>query len=75
MKTLLEKANEVPLAKTKNINISSEEIELALAWIQGKIAMKQIGAVIEKAYSTNIYSFLAMALRGAFIKGKIKIIE
>ncbi|MDD2869631.1 hypothetical protein [Neomegalonema sp.] len=70
---LLEKAMSAkPERKTKIA--SQEEIDLALAWIQGKVTATQVNiAYTDSRTSTHYLYRMAIALRTAFNNGQIKI--
>ena len=77
-KTLLEKAKEVVLHKKRLSNFSDEQIELAIAWMTGKITLKQFTVVMwDKSAAGSIggkalYTIASM-LRDAYLRGKLKI--
>lgn len=68
--TLLEKALAIPIRNYKNGESSPEEIELAVAWLQGKITVSQIAMVMDTRPST-MQSKLSILLRDAYNKGKL----
>ena len=72
METLLQKALKVKKGHHRTLKYNSEEVELALAWLEDKITFTQVTIVINKTGS-NLYNFLAQALRKAYQKGKLKV--
>ena len=73
-KTLLEKAKNVPARKRKS-RPTDEEIELALAWLKDEITTSQVNFAYSesgKKNTTYLYN-ITMALKEAYIKGKLKI--
>ena len=71
--TLLDKAKAVKISK-RGTHRSQEEIELAIAWAKDVIATNQVIKTMAspQANGTNVYSFLAIALRQAVREGKLK---
>jgi hypothetical protein len=67
-KTLLQKALESEQMARGNEKITDEEIELAFAWLDGKVGGKQIKHAIGKS---GEYNFLATRLREARRRGLI----
>ena len=72
METLLQKALKVKKGHHRTLKYNSEEVELALAWLEDEITFTQVTIVINKTGS-NLYNFLAQALRKAYQKGKLKV--
>ena len=72
MKTLLQKALKVKMGHHRMPKYNSEEVELALAWLEDKITFSQVQSTINKTGS-NLYNFLTQALRTAYQKGKLKV--
>ena len=72
METLLEKARKnTPL--TSNKTVTSEDIELALAWVRGEINNKQASSVYSKKDTTAFLYKMAATLRQANLMGIIEI--
>jgi hypothetical protein len=66
---LLAKALQVkPLRDSRNI-YSDDEIELALAWVEGEVTISQVSVALEQKPG-NSYSFLALALRQFILRTK-----
>ena len=75
-KTLLELAMEKgELDKRKRYNSSDEEIDLAIALVEGKISFTQCSSALGLKSHGNSSHFLSKLLRNACIAGKIKIIK
>ena len=74
-KTLLEKAKNEPVRKSKEIGVTDEDIELFLAFIRGDVNMAQCIKAKEFA-RTNTGGFYVLFVRTilvAYQKGLIKI--
>ena len=72
METLLEKARKkTPL--TSNKTVTSEDIELALAWVRGEINNKQASSVYSNKDTTAFLYKMAATLRQANLMGIIEI--
>lgn len=67
--TLLERALEVPALTPHDNSITTEDMELALAWAFDRVTMKQIQAVLKSRSTTGPLSYLARALREAVRSG------
>lgn len=65
--SLLKKALEVKVEQDRKNNISADEMELGVAWLQGKVHPKQLRAVIKG----DVYSRMAIYVREAYRKGKL----
>lgn len=72
--SLLEKALSVPLNQQRKNEITDEEIELALAWLDDRVGMKQISLVkYGTARSGNALAYWVLArVREAYRKGILK---
>ena len=72
-KTLLEKAKAFPSRHGERSRIPSTEIEdVAVAWLRGEISFGQANAVTG-AKGSSLYGLLAVALKRAVRRGRIKI--
>ena len=72
MSLLTEALTTQPSSRSKT-KFGPEDIELALAWVCGRISNSQVcGAKNLKTGGTAVYVYLALALRRAAIQGKIK---
>lgn len=66
-KSLLEKAKATELHNSGNRRgFTEEELELALAWLNGELRLRQVASVLSKSNSNNVYMFLALAAREIF---------
>jgi len=70
-KTLLEKAKDTPTNR-KERKISQEEIELAVAWVNGELRTTQVARACEMAPNNCMYR-IATSLRAAKERGLISI--
>lgn len=70
--TLLAKATQLP---RRNSLLSSEEIELAVAWAQNDVSTGQVIHVLgkNKRSGGSIYHFFAMALREAVLRRVLRV--
>lgn len=62
MKTLVEKAKEIK-RKSKTEELNKDQIELAVAWAKNEISMTSVSKVLDIKNNSNVYTFLALALR------------
>lgn len=69
-KTLLEKAMDLKTFHTKISNITEEDIELALAWVNGKVSFSQIQKVKNFPSATSSYIFLSSTLKKYILEKK-----
>jgi hypothetical protein len=73
--TLLEKAKKRKMSiRRDSIDITTEHIELAIAWAKGEVTYTQAAEAfgyVEKN-SMQVYIILARSLREAFTKGILK---
>lgn len=60
--TLLEKAKKISLAKNSRFPMTQEEIEVALAWANDEITMRQVRGVTGTSF-TSSYAWLATRLK------------
>lgn len=60
--TLLEKALKND-RKIKKMNFTEEEIELAMAWANNEIGLRQVARAMNMRSDGRAYSFIALALR------------
>lgn len=67
-KSLLEKAQAVVLHRRTASEVTKEEMELALAWAQGKVSITQV-AVALGVKTGGVYPFLANALKQNYLAG------
>ena len=68
MPSLLEKVKRTEVQRAYKHN----EIEIAVAWLQGDVTGTQISKVI-KSTRQNVYNWLSPRLRAAYQQGKITI--
>ena len=73
-KTLLEKALEVKRGRRLKRDVSEEEIEVALAWMVGKVGVTQVCVAMGKKKAGTILYRIAVVLREAYTRGKLKIV-
>ncbi len=66
--SLLEKVKGIPLSISRKSNITAEHAEVAVAWLNGEIAHKQIAKAVGKATPP-----IALWLKEAHRLGLIKI--
>lgn len=72
--SLLSKAQQVQIKSRNKIELSDEDVELAIAWLKGEVRYVQVcRAYDKKKGSATIYSMLARSLREAYYKGIIQI--
>lgn len=56
--------------------VSNEEIELAFAWMKGLVGYQQLNFALRAGTgSNNVLYRMAIVLRDAYQKGRIKIVE
>ncbi len=72
--SLLDQALEIPTRRGVK-DPSLEDMELGLAWLQGKVSVGQIAAVIHKESSGNVYPWLALTLRAAYRAKRLTLSE
>lgn len=73
MKTLLQKAKEVEMIRGSKLAFTKDEIELAIAWAKGDVALKQVCVTLKMSQgSGKAFCFFASALRQAIRIGKLK---
>ena len=72
--TLLEKALKEQNGATTGLKHSPDELELAIAWAQGKIGARAGAAALGLGQSSNFYAKAASILRDGLAAGKIKIV-
>lgn len=72
MASLLERALKINQNARWNDNITSEHIELAIAWAQGKVGMSQMMRALDHKTTTTVYTLMAHALREAVRSGKLQ---
>jgi len=60
------------LQKTRSRWESEEYSEIALAWLKGEVKYSQITKVAG-IKGSNVYNFVASGLKGAYLRGKLKI--
>jgi len=72
-KTLLEKAFEIHTKQKVELLRTPEEVELAIGWMQNIVSGTQVLRVLGLSVKSraSLYSFLTLALKQAFIEGKI----
>lgn len=74
MKTLLQKAKELPVEfQKRKVRRTEEEIDIVLAFLKGEISNKQLAQVTGK-HTGSTTQFIGSALLAAYRKGKIKIL-
>ena len=47
---------------------SEEEMDLAVAWAEGRVRLSQVASVLSMPNTATAYNFLAMALREAWMR-------
>ena len=72
--SLLEKAN-AHKSKKKHIGSRDEEIELAFAWLRNEVNGVQVSVAYGVKNGSAVTYRIATALKSAYEKGLIKIIE
>ena len=74
--TLLDKAKVVPVARRRfdNSEISLEELELIVAWLNDEVSSSQVHAIIHRSRS-NLYQSLTPILRWGVRNGHVKITQ
>ena len=73
MPSLLDSAKKIILYQKLRRDITHEDIELALAWLQGEARYTQIKQAKGLSEGSNVYNYLCIALRRAFENGKLNI--
>lgn len=75
--TLLEEAMKVKVdeRKGRQSHDTDEVMELAIAWAKDMVRPVQVAAALKSRTSGNVLYAMAVGLRRAFRKGKIKEIE
>lgn len=61
--SLLDKAKSIKRKNTVGEKINNEHIELALAWADDEIGIRQIQKALGLGSPTAVYSFLAISLK------------
>jgi hypothetical protein len=70
--TLLEKAQLATMYKRVAHPVTDEEIEVAIAWLEGKVATKQVSVAYgEKTTTANVLYRVATVIREAYRRGII----
>ncbi|HEA46436.1 MAG TPA: hypothetical protein ENH99_01505 [Candidatus Pacearchaeota archaeon] len=74
-KTLLEKAKDVPIDKKQSrLPVTDEEIDLAIAFLEGEITHRQATQVIfGETKGKSFYFKIGSIIRKGVVQGKIKI--
>jgi hypothetical protein len=54
--------------------ITNDQIELALGWLQGEVTYSAIMEVMKLHSGSNIYGFISIALREAYVRNRITLI-
>jgi hypothetical protein len=52
---------------------TAQQVELALAWLKDEVSYTPVKVVMELGEGSNVYNFLAVALREAYRRGLINI--
>jgi hypothetical protein len=72
--SLLETALKVPSNRNKKEGVTSEHIELALAWLKSEVGIKQVSVALNKhPQSGHVLYMIAIYLREAYRKGNLTI--
>jgi hypothetical protein len=66
MDSLLDRAKKVRVNSKTRDGVTDEDIELALAWARGEIALKQVAVALGGVAATSAYARLAISLRKVF---------
>lgn len=61
--SLLQQAKQVTKKQKTTHFFSKEEIELALGWVRNEISMMQVQKVMNIPHATQVYPFIARAMR------------
>jgi len=61
-KTLLEKARERKMGKSRGVTVNDETVELALAWVNNEVTLIQVAEALGFKGSSNAYPALSHAL-------------
>ena len=72
MSTLLTQTLAISPYRKGRVDITTEDVEVALAWLKGEINYRQISQV-KKIQGSNVYNYLCSALRLAYQTKKLKI--
>lgn len=72
-KSLLEKALAIPRKDRRLDNITRDEVELGIAWLQDEVTLTQIAKVLGMKGPGNAVSRMAVCIREAYRLGMIKI--
>jgi hypothetical protein len=71
--TLLEKAQAHIRPRRRSAEITGEELELALAWLSGRVPYGAVTKVLrEEKLATNVYGRLCVILQEAYRRGRIQ---
>lgn len=70
--TLLQKALGVNYQKRGRRDLSSEDLDLILAWLEGKVSYIQIAITISKKGS-NVYNYITRGVKALYLQGRIEI--
>lgn len=69
--SLLERAKALPVRKNRNNRITSDEIELAVAWLQDEVSLSNAAIAMNTTHGSAI-NRIALALREAYQQGFFK---
>ena len=72
--SLLEKAKQYKKSRGTR-GITDEDIELAFAWLNDEVNTVQVGAAYDSKAGSALMYKMGLALKAAYKKGKIKIIN
>lgn len=71
--SLLDEVKAVAVTRARNPKTTEEDIEVAIAWIQGGVRLSQITKAKKIKSMSDVYVYLAIALREAFNAGKLEV--
>jgi hypothetical protein len=71
--TLLEKALATRTRRRHRTDVTPEEMELVIAWLQGQISYGQVRTAFGVNSSSNVYSRVSIILKVAFQRGRLQI--
>lgn len=71
--SMLEKAMATKAPRGGGRPVADEEIELVLAWLEGKLTIKQVSVAYDnKSHNSCVYRMLTV-LKQAFVRNKIQL--
>lgn len=69
--SLLEEAKKIAIRRRSQGTSNSEEVELAVAWARGEVALVQVRSIMGIKNGGNVYPMLAQGLRAFITKNHL----